>query len=142
MEVHDRRWHIVASVVNVVPRGERVGEAGVQSRVRRHGPGRRRRGRRRLLCRRQRRRYRSPRRPFLCIARPSSPARDEDDDADDGEDKDANFDDNDGPSAAGGRRCAARWSGGIRKYYGSSKEGEGDKEFDGVTMNSMGVALD
>ena len=34
--------------------------------------------------------------------------------------------------------CAARWSGGIRNY-GSLKEGEGDKEFDGVTKNSMRV---
>jgi hypothetical protein len=34
--------------------------------------------------------------------------------------------------------CAARWSGGIESY-GSLKEGEGDKEFDGVTKNPMGV---
>ena len=34
--------------------------------------------------------------------------------------------------------CATRWSGGIRNY-GSLKEGEGDKEFDGVTKNSMRV---
>jgi hypothetical protein len=36
--------------------------------------------------------------------------------------------------------CAARWGGGIENY-GSLKEGEGDKEFDGVTKNSMGVSL-
>ena len=29
--------------------------------------------------------------------------------------------------------------GGIRNYDGSLKEGEGDKELDGVTKNSMGV---
>jgi hypothetical protein len=34
--------------------------------------------------------------------------------------------------------CAARWSGGIRNYD-SLKEGEGNKELDGVTKNSMGV---
>ncbi len=34
--------------------------------------------------------------------------------------------------------CAARWSGGIRNY-GSLKEGEGDKELNGVTNNSMRV---
>ncbi len=33
--------------------------------------------------------------------------------------------------------CATRWSRGIRNY-GSLKEGEGDKEFDGVTKNSWG----